>query len=249
MDPVFITVYGRPIYWYGVMTALGFLAAVAHWAWLGRRQGRPSELASELGIWVMVGGILGARLLYVATNMEFYAAHPLDILRIDKGGQVWYGGFVGGTLGILLLARLRKEPLAAFADFVVTGVPLGHAIGRIGCFLNGCCYGKACDLPWAVTVDGIPSHPAPLYAVAANLLIYGILVRWILHPRHRPGSVVALYLTLYPLWRLLLQQVRADYPAVWLGLDAAQWTSIWILAAAAVLWVRLYRRPGGKAHG
>lgn len=249
MDPVFITVFGRPIYWYGVMTALGFLAAVAHWSWLGRKQGRPPGLASELGIWVMIGGILGARLLYVAANWEAYVGNPLDILRIDKGGQVWYGGFVGGTAGILLLARLRKEPLRSFGDFVVTGVPLGHALGRIGCFLNGCCYGRACDLPWAVTVDGVPSHPAPLYAVAANLLIYAILVRWILRPGHRPGTVLALYLTLYPLWRLIMQQVRADYPAVWLGLDSAEWTSIAMLAAAALLWFLLLRPGRQETHG
>lgn len=241
MDPVLLTVCGRPIYWYGVMTALGFLAAVAHWAWLGRRQGRPPGLASELGIWVMVGGILGARLLYVTLNLEFYAANPADILRIDKGGQIWYGGFIGGTAAILLMMWIRKEPPRPFTDFVITGVPLGHAIGRLGCFLNGCCYGKPCDLPWAMTTNGVPSHPTPIYATLANLAIYGVLVVWVLRPRYRPGTALALYLTLYPLWRLILQQVRADYPAVWLGLDSAQWTSLALLATGGVLWALALR--------
>ena len=105
MHPVFIEIFGRPIYWYGVLTAVGFLAAVVHWTRLGRREGRPPGLGSELGIWVMVGGILGGRILYVLTNLSEYA-NPLEMLRIDKGGLVWYGGFIGGVLAIVLLALI-----------------------------------------------------------------------------------------------------------------------------------------------
>ncbi len=242
MHPVFFEIFGRPIYWYGVLTAVGFLAAVVHWTLLGRREGRPQGLGSELGIWVMVGGILGGRVLYVLTNLSEYA-NPLEMLRIDKGGLVWYGGFIGGVLAIVLLARLRKERFPPFADFVITGVPLGHAFGRFGCFMNGCCYGQPSEVPWAIAINGVPCHPAPLYAVGCNLLIFAAMLFYYHRPNRRPGTVVALYLILYPLTRFSLQGIRGDYPDLWLGLDAAQLISIGLMSIGALLWISLPRTP------
>jgi phosphatidylglycerol:prolipoprotein diacylglycerol transferase len=241
MHPELITVFGRPIYWYGVMTALGFLAAVANWAWLGRREGREKGLASELGIWVMAGGILGARVAYVLANWPEYAADPLEIIRIDKGGLIFYGGFIGGALGIVILSALRKEPLWAFADFVVTSVPLGHALGRIGCLLNGCCFGKPCDLPWAVSLEDVARHPTPLYEAGYNLAVYALLL-WLYPRRKRDGGVFIAYLLCYPVGRFLLEFTRGDPRMTWLGLTVAQEISIALFAAGCALWLLLPRR-------
>ncbi len=255
MDPVFIEIFGRPIYWYGVLTALGFLAAVIHLGWLGRRDGRPEGLASELGIWVMVGGILGARVAYVLSALDEYAANPLEIIRIDKGGLIYYGGFIGATLGIVLLARLKRKPLWNFGDFVITAVPLGHAVGRVGCFLNGCCFGTNCAVPWSahrhdLTQGDTPSfqhpndflHPTQLYETGLNLAVYATLL-WYYRRKRRDGTVLALYLTLYPIVRFTMEFLRGDPRMYWMGLTVAQALSLALLAVACVFWIFLPRRP------
>lgn len=242
MHPVFIELFGRPIYWYGVMTAMGFLAAVFHWTWLAKRTGRPKELGSELGIWVMLCGIIGARLAYVASDWTYYAAAPLEILRIDRGGQIYYGGLVLATLGVMVLARLRKEPVWGFGDFVVTGLPLGHAIGRFGCFLNGCCYGKITDLPWRIYLHEVYRHPTQLYETGFNLALYGVLV-WYFFRKKRDGTVFALYLVAYAVGRFLLEFLRGDDREHWLGLSVAQDISIALFVAGCLLFILL---PRGK---
>lgn len=231
MDPVFIHIFGRPIYWYGVMTALGFLAAVVNWSWLGKKQGYPAGLASEIGIWIMVSGILGARLAYVMANLPDYFEDPLQIIRIDRGGLIYYGGFIGAFLGIVYLAHRKDEPLWRFGDLVITAVPLGHAIGRVGCFLNGCCYGKACDLPWAVGNN----HPTPIYESIFNLFLYIALV-WYHGRKKRHGTVVAMYLLIYPIGRFLFEMTRGDDRMKWMGLTVAQEISVILFLFGCLLW-------------
>jgi len=243
MDPVFIHIFGKPIYWYGVMTALGFLAAVFQWSWLGKKQGYPSGLASEIGIWIMVSGILGARLAYVIANGSEYIEDPLQIVRIDQGGLIYYGGFIGAFLGIVCLARRKNEPLWRFGDFVITAVPLGHAIGRVGCFLNGCCYGKECDLPWAVGNN----HPTPIYETIFNLVLYFFLV-WYHGKKKRDGTVVAMYLIVYPIGRFFFEMTRGDERMKWMGLTVAQEISIFLLLFGCLLWVVVSPR-GEPADG
>lgn len=244
MHPVFIEIFGRPIYWYGVLTAAGFLAAVVHWSMLARRHGRDPAIGSELGIWIMVGGILGARVAFVLANLPAYLEAPMDIIRIDKGGLIYYGGFIGASLAVILMAHLRKERLWDFADFVVTAVPLGHAVGRVGCFLNGCCYGTACDLPWAVSFDSVARHPTQLYETAFNLLLYGLLL-WIYPRRKRAGAVFALYMQAYGLGRFIIEFVRGDDRMQWFGLSVAQQVSIGVFLAGCALWWLLPRTAPG----
>jgi len=239
MHPVFIEIFGRPIYWYGVLTAIGFLAAVANWSYLSMRDGRAKGLGSDIGIWGMGGGILGARVAYIIANWSDYAQTPLEIIRIDKGGLIYYGGFIGGSLSIILLARLRREPLWSFADFVVTSVPLGHALGRIGCFLNGCCFGKNCELPWAVYHDQANRHPTPLYETGFNLAVYVILLWLYNRKKRRSGTVLGLYLLLYPLGRFFLEWTRGDDRMRWMGLTVAQEISVGLFVTGCILWIML----------
>lgn len=247
MDPVFIHIFGRPIYWYGVLTALGFLAAVLHLSWLGKKEGYPAGHASQLGIWVMVCGILGARFAYVIANFPEYLSKPLDMVRIDEGGLIYYGGFIGAALGIIVLAHRKNEPLWRFSDFAITALPLGHAIGRIGCFLNGCCFGQACELPWGVVRGDQNVHPTPLYETAFNLVVYAVLVRH--HgKKERDGNVVALYLILYPIGRFFFEMTRGDDRTRWLGLTVAQEISIALLLTGCLLW-RFLPRSKEPAHG
>ena len=246
MYPICFYIGNHPIHWYGVMMAAAFLAAITHWRFLGRKEGRDAAFCTDLAFWIMIGGILGARVAYVLANWGYYRASPGQILRIDQGGLVYYGGFFAAVGVIWILARQRREPLLSLLDFVATALPLGHAIGRIGCFLNGCCYGSPSRLPWAVVqpyVDSVPRHPVQLYETGANLAIYLILLQAYAR-KERHGRVTALYLLVYPACRFMLEFFRGDGRLRWDGLTAAQWSSIAILASGAALWLLTGRRSG-----
>ncbi len=249
MDPVAFTIGSRPIYWYGVLVATAFIATVAHWNILARKEGRPAGFGSDLGFWIMLSGILGARVAYVLANPALFFPDVLEIIRIDKGGLVFYGGFIGACIALAVFARRHKLGLWSMADFAITGVPLGHAIGRIGCFLNGCCYGSPTSLPWCVEAHDACRHPTQLYEAAFNLAVYGLLL-WFYPRRRKDGTVFALYLIAYPLGRFLLEFLRGDERLHWLGFNMAQEISVVLVIAGAALWFGLKRnRTSGKVSG
>ena len=241
MHPIAFEVLGRPIYWFGVLMALGFLAAIAVWNWLAPRTGRPAGYGSELGFWVMVSGVVGARIAEVVTNWPHYRQQPWEILRVDHGGLIFYGGFITVCFAVIIFARRHRDPLWALADFAIIGLPLGHVLGRLGCFLNGCCYGLPTELPWAVCFPatheshGVPVHPTQLYESAFNLLLFGVLLIYFLRRRPPAGRVFALYLLLYPPWRFLVEFIREE-PRDWFGLTVGQATSIPLFLIGCALW-------------
>ena len=258
MHPICFQFGTVTVYWFGVFMALAFLAVITHWNWLARRTDRARGFGADLGFWLILAGVLGARLAYVLANAGEFLANPREILRIDHGGLIYYGGFIGGCLAAILFARARREPLWALADFAITGIPLGHAFGRIGCFLNGCCYGAQTHVPWAVcfpaTHDshGVPVQPTQLYETAFNLALYGLLLLLYLRRRRAGaphGGVLAWYLLLYPPFRFLVEFLRGDERLQALGLNVAQEVSLALFAAGFALWLIRARRPGSAAKG
>ncbi len=248
MDPVCFHIGPRPIYWYGLMVAAAFLACMAHLALLGKKEERPAAFVSDLGFWIMIGAILGARTAYVLANWAEFAAAPGLIFRVDQGGLIYYGGLIGAALATIAFARLKREPLWPLWDFIATALPLGHAIGRVGCFLNGCCYGALSALPWSVSAGGGLRHPVQLYEALYNLALFALLLR--LYPRRpRDGRLAALYLILYPLGRLVLEFFRGDDRLRWLGIPVAQEVSLGLLLAGAALWFLLPRRAAAAGIG
>jgi phosphatidylglycerol---prolipoprotein diacylglyceryl transferase len=242
MDPICFHVGDRPIYWYGVMMALAFLAGIWHWNWLGRRTGRDVSLAGDLAFWLMLGGILGARVAYVISNFDYYRAAPQEIIRIDQGGLIFYGGFIGGLLTFFAFAKWRKIPALDLADFTLTALPLGHALGRVGCFLNGCCGGCPAPHPSLLT-GGLAHYPVQLYEAFLNLGVYALLTWFYLQRRRgRAGSVVALYLMTYPVGRFLLEFIRGDARMRVGAFDVAQEISLGLIGAGFILWWIVQRR-------
>lgn len=241
MHPICFHIGARPIYWYGVMMAAAFLAAIAHWTWLARRTGRPPAYSYDLATWLMLAGIVGARINYVIANVDDFRSAPWTILRIDQGGLIYYGGFVGAALAAIIFARIRREKLSSLADFAITAIPLGHVFGRIGCFLNGCCYGIPGAAPWCLPLDGTPRHPVQIYEAGWNFIVYLILTRLFLR-RHVDGIVFAAYLVLYPVGRFLLEFWRGDPRLILGGLTIAQCFSLTLIAVGIALgWICLRR--------
>lgn len=241
MNPICFHIGTHPVYWYGVMMAVAFLAAIGHWVWLARRCGRPPDYGYDIAFVLMFSGIIGARINYVLANWQDFISAPLNIIRIDQGGLIYYGGFIGAVLAAVILARRRRENLWWFSDFVITALPLGHFFGRIGCFLNGCCYGVPCSRAWCTAPDGIHRFPIQLCEAGWNLFIYVILTAFFLR-RGRVGRVFCLYLLLYPSGRFLLEFWRDDQRQSFSGMHTAQWVSLLLIAAGVGLWVWLARR-------
>ena len=224
--------------------AIAFLAGMIHWSLLARKQGRPSTTAGDLALWLMLGGILGARIAYVLANLDYYLQTPREIFRIDQGGLVFYGGFIGAVAALALLAFRKGESFLSLADFSVSALPLGHVFGRIGCFMNGCCHGADVKSPSLFTA-GLTQYPVQLYEAAFNLAVYGFLLATTLRrDAHKipHGTLLALYLILYPAGRFLLEFLRGDERLLMGGLHVAQYTSLVLMLCGIAFWTLLLRR-------
>lgn len=261
MHPVCFRLGPVTVHWYGVMMALGFLAGLVNWMFVGRREGRDFKFCSDLLFWIMVAGIVGARVVYVLTDLAYFVEHPAKLLRIDEGGLTYYGGFIGAWLALYGFARSRKIAFFDLADFVVTSLPLAHAFGRVGCLMNGCCHGAMTGAAAAVrypadsmawheqlangaispfSTQSLAVHPVQLYEAAFNLAVFALLA--VLYRRRRRNGVVAVaYLMVYAVGRFLLEFLRGDYRIVWRGVSLAQWVSLGLFLCGAVLY-RVLRR-------
>jgi phosphatidylglycerol---prolipoprotein diacylglyceryl transferase len=266
-----------PIQWFGVMFGLGFLAALLNWVILGRREGKDYTYCSDLLFWIMISGVVGARLAYVISEFDYCMESPIRMLQIWHGGLIYYGGFAGAVVAAVLFARSRKERILPLFDFIAVPIPLGHAFGRIGCFLNGCCAGIEYNGPLAVRYPGYPAEsipwlqqwhaglvksdspqslpvvPVQLFEAAFNVILYLILV-WAYRHRRKDGDVASLYLMAYPIARFTFEFLRGDerMPFLGLNLDVAQIVSIglFIVGLAIFLWPRPQAQRGkAKAGG
>ncbi len=254
MHPICIQIGPITIYWYGVMVAAGFLVG----AWIATRRAgaygiEPQEIA-DLMIWLILGGIIGARLAYVGAHLPEFMLEPLEIIRIDHGGLIFYGGLVGAVGATILFTRRRNLPLWNVADVLAVPLPVGHAIGRVGCLLNGCCYGRPTTLPWAVPIAGACRHPSEAYLSLGNLAVAGFVfwqerrARSGKAPRLRSGQLFWTYAAAYAVMRFVMEFFRGDY-GYWLPghFSVAQLLSVVLLIAALMLRSRVGREPGTES--
>lgn len=253
MFPTLFHIGPVAVHSYGTLLMMAFVAGIL----LARREAHRldlhPDLALDLGTGCLVAGVIFARATFVALNWADFAGHPVEVLYIwRQGGLTFHGGLLGGVLATLLLAHRRRVSAWALADMASPGLALGYAIARIGCFLNGCCYGGPTRLPWGVrfplfpdsplTTD--PSHPTQIYAALGSLLILTVLL--LLRSRlSRPGQLFLVYLMLYSAMRSAIEVLRKGYTAWPLlgGLTQAQVASAVVFLAALALFVVRSRRP------
>ncbi len=218
MHPILVHFGSFTLYTYGFFLAMGFLAAV----WFSKRNARFYDLKaddiSDLFFVILISGIVGARLLYVIINFDDFKTSPLDIFKLWNGGLVFFGGFIGAVAASIVTLRIKNLPFFKTADTIAPGVALGHGIGRLGCFFAGCCYGRQCDLPIAVQFSHpeslaplhVPLHPTQIYMVAANLILFFILI--FLQRRKRfHGMIFLSYIILYSVFRFIIEFFRGDF--------------------------------------
>jgi phosphatidylglycerol:prolipoprotein diacylglycerol transferase len=212
------------IYWYGVLVAVGFLFGLWTAGRRALRDGLFPEQVIDLGPWLVVGAILGARALYVVSYWkEDFANQPIsEIFMIRHGGMVYFGGLVGAAVAGFAYVRWKKLPFWRLADVLAPSIALGHVFGRFGCLMNGCCYGYPTKLPWAIyfpkdhVMAGIGVHPTEIYEALLNLALYAALA-WLFPRKKFEGQIFALYLVSYAVLRAVVEIFRGDYATYYFG--------------------------------
>ncbi|MEW6142161.1 MAG: prolipoprotein diacylglyceryl transferase [Chloroflexota bacterium] len=235
-----------PIAWYGIMIVLAMVAIVLFSAREAKRYGIPREQIYELAVYAILAGIVGARLVHIVDYWSYYSQHPFEILSFE-GFAVW-GAILGAAVATGLYAWRRRISFWKLGDIVAPGAVLAQAIGRVGCTLNGCCYGTPTDVPWAfMWTDprsyapvGVAVHPAQVYLLLWNLVVFGLLL-W-LRSRIRPqGAIFLIYLIAYAIGDFSIRFIReGELPLA--GLLQAQVISLVVLLVAVILLViRIHR--------
>jgi phosphatidylglycerol:prolipoprotein diacylglycerol transferase len=221
-----------PLHTYGLLIATAFLVAMTIAGRAAQREGQDRDRVMDLTFWILVAAMIGSRVLFILVNWDDYARDPASIFAFWKGGLVFYGGFIGAVLISIWYMRRHRMPFFPVADILIPSVALGHAIGRLGCFAAGCCWGGACDphLPWAAqfppeslayqsqvatgiiklgAAHTIAIHPTQLYESLGELLIFCALLFWRQRKRFH-GELLALYLVLYAPLRAMVETLRGD---------------------------------------
>lgn len=233
MDPV-LHLGPISVRWYGVFVALAVLTVVLWAIWeVGYKKRLSMDTAFTAALVGIPSGVIFARLLHVIDQWQYYIHNPSKIIG-GEGLTAW-GAVLGAALGIWIYSKISKFKFGYFADLISPGIILSQAVGRIGCTINGCCFGTETDLSCAITYSnpdsfgpiGIPVHPTTVYEIIYNLIVFVVLLK--LRGRFKPdGSLFFIYLTLYSLWRLFSDFMRDGTPFLF-GLHQAQVISIIIL--------------------
>lgn len=243
MYPILVKIGPLTLYSYGLMVALGFLSGIILAAYLAKKSGIKPELILDLAPFVLLGSLFGARLFYVVEFWTEFRGNPLEIFFIWKGGLVFFGGLLFAVLGLWLAVKFFKLNFWKIMDILAPATALGYAIGRIGCFLNGCCYGIVTKVPWAVKfpTETVLRHSTQLYASLSGFLICGLLLLIFFKYRKFDGLVLILGLLFYGVYRFLIEFLRIN-PKYLFNLTGAQWLSLVLIILATVLYFKLRRR-------
>lgn len=218
MHPILFKIGPISVHTYGFFLAMGMLAGIYMARSEALRYRLDPDRIMDLCFYIVIAAIVGSRLFYVLTTPGFYISSPLEIFKIWNGGLVFYGGFIGAALVVVIYLKVYHLPLGTISDIAAVAMPLGHFFGRIGCFFAGCCYGKACQMPWSVTFRSpdslaplnIPLHPTQLYESAANLMVFLAMLACRRYKRF-DGQLFLIYIILYGVNRSIIEMFRDDF--------------------------------------
>ncbi|MCD4782373.1 MAG: prolipoprotein diacylglyceryl transferase [Candidatus Eremiobacteraeota bacterium] len=229
MHPILFKIGSVKIYSYGVMMVLGYFFVLGFAHYNARKIDMDENDAVDLSILTFISGILGSRIIYILLNLKQYHSFT-DLLEFQKGGLSWHGGLLGGILAIFIYCKIKKYNPFKALDLLMTPTILALGIGRIGCFLNGCCYGKPTSVPWAMTFSShrhpIPVHPTQLYEMILDFALFFFLLYW-WKKRKFNGENSLIMLALYSVIRFLVEFFRYNSPnQMIVGISLAQWVSV-----------------------
>jgi phosphatidylglycerol:prolipoprotein diacylglycerol transferase len=247
------------IYTYGVLLAAAYLLGLQMALARAGRHGLDRARVMDLGIYIIVAALVGAKLLLVAVDVRHFVENPGDLLSLVRSGGVFYGGLILAFAVAVWYVRRHRMPVWPVGDAIAPGIALGHVVGRLGCFMAGCCYGRETDVPWAVTFTspearanvgtplGVPLHPTQLYEAGAELLILAGLLALERRGRAFPGRTFWTYLLVYGVSRFVIEFYRGDPRGMVAGLSTSQFISVILVPLSAAMLVWLGRRQPAPA--
>lgn len=257
IDPVLLYLGHIEIRWYSIIILLAVIAAVVISIIEAKKKGFKSDDIFSLVPWVLIGGVIGARLFHVVDKWGYYVANPSQILAIQQGGLAIWGALAGGGVAVVAYALLKRISLGRLVDVLTPGLITAQIIGRFACIINGDAAGGITTLSWGFiyvnpasmipsNLYGIPTHPYPVYEMLWNI---GVLVLLLKVRRYmaKDGLLFLSYLSLYSIGRFLLTFVRQENIWFW-GLQEAQVISIFIFVISTIMFVYLWRRTQRKEH-
>ncbi len=246
MHPILFKIGPFCVYSYGFCVAAAFLVAVFLAKRAAGRAGQDPQIIIDVALVLLFWGIIGARLLYVLLNIGVYIKSPVEIVMLQRGGLAFYGGAVAAVLAAVIFLKKKRLPIYKIADLIVPYAALAQAIGRIGCFLNGCCFGKPTGFFLGVVFPGSLEavHPTQIYSSLSLIALYGFLrflqktsapsVFLNISIKLREGTLLFTYGLFYSLGRFFIEFLRADNIVSVFGLAFSQFVSIIIFAVC--LW-------------
>jgi phosphatidylglycerol:prolipoprotein diacylglycerol transferase len=254
MHPILFEIGDWPVYSYGVLLALAYLAGLQLAVVRARHMGLDGARVMDLGIYLIIAALVGAKLMLVVVDFDYFVGQPGELLSLVRAAGVFYGGLLAAFAVAVLLIRRYRLPLWKTTDVFAPGIALGHIVGRFGCLLAGCCYGRATDLPWGITFTdpaaaanvgtplGIPLHPTQLYEAGAELAILVALLATERRGRPFAGRTFWSYMLLYAVSRFVIEFFRGDERGMLVGLSTSQAVSVVLAPVAVVMLLRLRRQ-------
>jgi phosphatidylglycerol:prolipoprotein diacylglycerol transferase len=241
------------VYTYGVLLAAAYLLGLKFAMARARARGLDSARVLDLGIYIIISALIGAKLLLLVTDFGTFRSDPRELLTLARSGGVFYGGLILAVIVALWYIRRAGLPLWTTCDVFAPGVALGHVVGRFGCLFAGCCYGKPTTLPWGITFTdpfaasnvgtplGIPLHPTQLYEAGAELLILVVLLVTERKGRAFPGRTFWLYMLFYAVSRFVIEFYRGDERGTVGMFSTSQFISLLLAPLAIVMLIYLAR--------
>ena len=254
MHPILFEIGSWPVYAYGVLLAAAYLAGLQLAVARARRAGLDATRVMDLGIYLIIAALVGAKLMLVLVDFRYFLNQPGEILSLVRAGGIFYGGLIAAVAVGLVLVRRYGLPTWGTADLVAPGIALGHVVGRFGCLLAGCCYGRPTSVPWAITFTNplaagnvgtpldVPLHPTQLYDAGAELAILALLLATERKGQPFAGRTFWLYVLLYGLSRFVIEFYRGDERGMLGPLSTSQVVSLVAVPLAVVMWRRLQAR-------
>ena len=225
MYPDLITIGPLTLHTYGLFVAIGFFVGLLFTVKLGKSEGFGSQQIMDMGFIIILSAIIGSRALYVLMNASYYTRAPLDMLKIWEGGLVFSGGVLGVVLTMLWYVKRHDLPLGKIADLWAPAIAVGQGLGRIGCFMAGCCYGKPTDSILGVTFThshslarplDVPLHPTQIYSSLSSFIIF-LLILVLYSKKKFEGQVFLWLMIMHSTARLAIERFRGDDRGILLG--------------------------------
>ena len=249
------------VYSYGLLLALAYLLGLKLALVRARHRGLDSTRVMDLGIWIIISALIGAKLMLLIVDWEYFSRNPRELISLAQSGGVFYGGLILALIVALWYMWRHRMQVWAVCDVFAPGIALGHVIGRVGCFMAGCCYGRPTDVPWAVrftdpfaaanvgTPLHIDLHPTQLYEAGAELLILGLLLGTERMGRPFPGRTFWSYMFVYGVSRFIIEMYRGDPRGFVFGssLSTSQFISVVLVPLSLIMLFVLSRRSPSPA--